>query len=79
MDATQRGRGLGSPAKLRQLFNSSDVSDLQSPMDGGKAVMMISDDVAWVLQRADSLTCNGSPSKVEVLQILQLANLVRDG
>ena len=47
--------GSYSPAKLEQQFKSSDVSDLQSPIDGVNAVTMTSD-VAWVLQRAGSLT-----------------------
>ena len=43
--------GSYSPARLWQSHKFSDVSDLQSPMDGGRAVMMTSG-VAWVLQRA---------------------------
>ena len=43
--------GSYSPAKLKQKLKSSDVSDLQAPIDGVRAVMMTSD-VAWVLQRA---------------------------
>ena len=35
--------GSGSPARLMQYRKSSDVSDLQSPIDGGRAVMVASD------------------------------------
>ena len=43
--------GSYSPASFWQLYKFSDVSDLQSPIDGGSAVMMTSG-VAWVLHRA---------------------------
>ncbi len=39
--------GFYSPVKLVHNCKSSDVSDLQSPMDGGRAVMITSG-VAWV-------------------------------
>ena len=50
----------------RQYFKFSDVSDLQSPIDGGKAVMMTVSNVVWIIQMA-SLTLDFRVRKVECL------------
>ena len=55
----------------------SDVSAVQSPMDGGRAVKMMSD-VAWVLHKAGSLTFDVRVEQIQRGQRGAVADRRRD-
>ena len=70
--------GSHSPASRQHFCKFNDVSEEQSLIDGGKAVMMTSDCSMGATESGFLLTRNGSVAEVQTLQILQFADLVRD-